>query len=471
MINQILQKSEFINTVLIFFICAVGIMFTKGTKFVQIFHLPKAFKYAIKDDSAAVGEISGFASLCTLLAANIGTGNIVGVAAAVCTGGPGSIFWMIVSAFLGMATIYAEGLLAVKYRQVEKDGTISGGPFHYIEKGMGKRFKPLAVLFALFGMLAGLLGIGTVAQINGVTSAVKDFFDPNNINIVCLFGSEYSLSVVISGAIIGGSAGLVIMGGVRRIARVSEVVVPFMAVLYTLFVIVLILCNIEKLPSAISVIIEGAFNPSAVTGGVVGSMLTSLCTGVSKGIFSNEAGLGSAAIVAAGARVDSPARQGLVCMLGTFIDTIVMCTLTGLAIVITGAWQIPSLEGAAVTSYAFSCGLPFPPKVSSFVLMLSLVFFAFTSMLGWNYYSKKCLRYLIGNKKMPLRIFNFLYVLAIFAGPYLKIDTVWKIAELFNSLMAIPNLIALTLLSDRVFCATKDFLVQNKRKKQKFFKL
>ena len=451
MLNQILQNLYILEALRIVLISAVGVFYTKGTNFIQVFRLPKAFKCMLSDDTGEAGEMSGFASLCTVLAASIGTGNIVGVAAAICTGGPGAVFWMIVSAFFGMATIYAEGFLAIKYRKISSDGMIIGGPFCYIEKGMGERWKPLAVLFALFGMLAGLLGIGTFAQINAVTSCANDFFDPQNANTLCLFGKDYSLSVVLSGVVITLFAALVIMGGVKRIARVSEIIVPFMAVIYTAFIIIIILCNIHKLPNALGLIIKGAFNPEAVTGGIVGSVVVTISQGVSKGIFSNEAGLGSAAIAAASARTSNPSHQGLVCMLGTFIDTIVMCSITGLAIVVTDSWQISGIEGASVTAHAFRHGLPFSKEFSSFVLMLSMVFFAFTSMLGWNYYSEKCLRYLTGNSKLPLCIFRTLYVAAIFFGPYLTLDQVWSLADIFNSLMAIPNLVALVALSGVVF--------------------
>ncbi|MBQ7901213.1 MAG: alanine:cation symporter family protein, partial [Clostridia bacterium] len=443
-------------------IIAVGLLLTCGTRLLQVVHLPKALKYMFLDEEGGVGEVSSFGALCTALSATIGTGNIVGVATAVCAGGPGALFWMEVAAFLGMATKYAEGFLAVKYRHVEKDGTILGGPFYYIEKGMGRGWKWLAVLFAIFGLLAGVMGIGTITQINGITSAVQNFFDPDAVHTVALFGNEYSVSAVVAGLIVTLCAALVLFGGLKRISKVSEIVVPFMAVIYVACCVILLVCNASKLPGAIAAIIEGAFNPKAVTGGAVGTMFVAMQKGVARGIFSNEAGLGSAPIAAAAARTHEPVRQGLVCMTGTFFDTIIICTMTGLSIVITGAWQIEGLEGAAVTSYAFQQGLPFNPEISSFMLMMCLTFFAFTTILGWDYYSEKCLQYLVGSKKLAILIFKWIYILAVFVGPYLSVSAVWTIADIFNGLMAFPNLVALVVLSGVVFKDTKSYFERNK---------
>ena len=464
MFNQILTDID--NFVwglpLLVLIVAVGVMFTCGTKLLQVFHLPKAIKYVFIDETDGVGEVSGFGALCTALSATIGTGNIVGVATAVCAGGPGALFWMEVAAFLGMATKYAEGFLAVKYRHIEKDGTILGGPFYYIEKGMGKGWKWLAVLFAIFGMLAGILGIGTVTQINSITSAVQHFFDPDLAHTVTLFGNSYSVSVVISGLIVTAIVAMVVFGGLKRISKVSEIIVPFMAVLYVAFSIILLASNASEVPHALRIIVEGAFNPQAVTGGVVGTVFVAMQKGIARGVFSNEAGLGSAPIAAAAARTNEPVRQGLVCMTGTFFDTIIICTMTGLAIVVTGAWQVEGLEGAAVTSYAFQQGLPFDQQVSSFVLMMCLAFFAFTTILGWDYYSEKCLQYLVGPRKTALMVFKWVYILAVFVGPYLSVSAVWMIADIFNGLMAFPNLIALVVLSGIVFKDTKSCFERSK---------
>ena len=326
-------------------IMAVGVVITLGTKLLQIIHLPKAIKFMFEDEQDGIGEVSSFAALCTALSATIGTGNIIGVATAICTGGPGALFWLEVGAFFGMATKYAEGFLAVKFRHIEKDGTIVGGPFYYIEKGMGKRWRWLAILFALFGLLAGIAGIGTITQINGITSAVKNYFDPYTVNGISMFGNEYSICVVLSGLIVTICTALVIFGGIKSISRVYELVVPFMAIIYVLAVVAILIFNSSKIPSAIGVIIKSAFNPAAFTGGAVGSMFISMQKGIARGIFSNEAGLGSAPIAAASARTRDPVRQGLVCMMGTFIDTIVICTCTAMIILLTPESATAGLEG------------------------------------------------------------------------------------------------------------------------------
>ena len=444
---------------LIVLILLVGLLLTFRTKFTQVFHLGKAFKYMFQDEEGGAGEVSSFAALCTALSATIGTGNIVGVATAVCAGGPGALFWMEVAAFLGMATKYAEGLLAVKYREVDENGKVLGGPFYYIEKGLGKGWKWLAVLFAIFGVFVGLMGIGTITQVNGIASAVQNFFDPAKASTISLFGNAYPTATVIAGVIVTICVALVIIGGLKRIARVSEIIVPFMAILYILCGLTIIICNITEVPAAIVTIVKGAFNPQAVTGGVVGTVFIAMQKGIARGIFSNEAGLGSAPIAAAAARTNEPVRQGLVCMTGTFIDTILVCTMTGLAIVLTGAWQQPGLEGAAVTSFAFQQGLWFlPGGVSSFILMICLAFFAFTTILGWDYYSERCLQYLVGDRKGVLMAYKWLYIIAVFIGPYLTVSAVWTMADIVNGLMAFPNVIALILLSGVVAKETKKYI-------------
>lgn len=444
-------------------ILAGGLLLTVRLGLLQVRKLPLALKWMVKNEEEAEGargEISSFAALCTALSATIGTGNIVGVATAVGAGGPGALFWMIVAAFFGMATKYSEGLLAVKYRVVAEDGHSLGGPFYYIERGMGAKWKWLAKLFAFFGVCVGLFGIGTFSQVNGIASAVNGFFDPNNQNSVKIlpFLGEYSWSVVIASLILAFCVAAVLIGGVKRIASVSQIIVPFMAIIYVVFVIILVICNITEVPAAIVTIVKAAFNPKAVTGGVVGSMIVAMQKGVARGIFSNEAGLGSAPIAAAAAQTKEPVRQGLVSMTGTFIDTIVICTLTGLSIVLTGAWQVEGLEGVQVTTYAFQNGLPFPAEVSSFILMLCLVFFAFTTILGWDYYSERCLEYLSGGNMKHVKVYRWIYILAVFIGPYMTVSAVWTIADIFNGLMAIPNMIALFALSGVVVKETKDFL-------------
>ena len=440
-----------------------GILLTLRLGLLQIRKLPLALKWMIKNEEGGEGEISSFSALCTALSATIGTGNIVGVATAVGTGGPGALFWMIVAAFFGMATKFSEGLLAVKYRIVGEDGHSLGGPFYYIEQGMGKKWKWLAKLFAFFGVCVGLFGIGTFSQVNGISSAVHGFFDPNNKHCVnIMFLGKYSWSVVIASLILAFCVAAVLIGGIKRIASVSQVIVPFMAIIYSLFAAILIITNITQVPAAIKIIVKAAFTPKAVTGGAVGSMFVAMQKGVARGIFSNEAGLGSAPIAAAAAQTKEPVRQGLVSMTGTFIDTIVICTLTGLSIILTGAWKVEGLEGVAVTTYAFQKGLPFPAEVSAFILMLCLVFFAFTTILGWDYYSERCLEYLSGGNMKHVTIYRWLYIFAVFIGPYMTVSAVWTIADIFNGLMAIPNMIAIFALNGVIVKETKDFFQRHK---------
>ena len=470
-INDILNSIDnFVWGVpLMVLILAGGILLTIRLGVMQIRKLPLALKWMVKNEEGGEGEISSFSALCTALSATIGTGNIVGVATAVGTGGPGALFWMVVTAFFGMSTKFAEGLLAVKYRVVGKDGHSLGGPFYYIELGMGKKWKWLAKLFAFFGVCVGLFGIGTFSQVNGISSAVHNFFDPNDLHCVKLlpFLGEYSWSVIISSLVLSICVATVLIGGIKRIANVSQIIVPFMAIIYFAFAAILIIGNITAVPSAIAVIVKAAFSPKAVTGGVVGSIFVAMQKGIARGIFSNEAGLGSAPIAAAAAQTKEPVRQCLVSMTGTFIDTIVICTLTGLSIVLTGAWQVPGLEGVDVTTYAFQQGLPFPPQISAFILMLCLVFFAFTTILGWDYYSERCLEYLSGGNIKHVKIFRWIYILAVFIGPYMTVSAVWTIADIFNGLMAIPNMIAIFALSGVVAKETRDFFQRHKEGKIK----
>ncbi|MEE1227487.1 MAG: sodium:alanine symporter family protein [Lachnospiraceae bacterium] len=444
-----------------------GILLSFRVKFLQVRRLPLALKWMVKNEEGGEGEISSFAALCTALSATIGTGNIVGVATAVCAGGPGALFWMIVAAFFGMATKYSEGLLAVKYRQVDEDGHSLGGPFYYIEKGMGEKWRWLAKIFAFFGVCVGLFGIGTFTQVNGITSAVGNFFDPNAIHTVTIPGiGEYTWAVVIASLILAFCVAGVLIGGLQRISTVSQLIVPFMAVIYIVLSISLIIFNITELPGAIVTIVEGAFNPAAITGGAVGTFLIAMQKGVARGIFSNEAGLGSAPIAAAAAQTKEPVRQGLVSMTGTFIDTIVICTMTGTSITLTGAWKQPGLEGVEVTTYAWNHGLPLPHTVSSFILMICLVFFAFTTILGWDYYSERCLEYLTHKNMKVVKRYRWLYILAVFIGPYMTVSAVWTIADIFNGLMAIPNMIALFVLSGVVAKETREFFKAGKDKQK-----
>ena len=442
---------------LICLIMATGIFLTARLGLVQIRHLGKAFKFMFKDEEDGSGEVTSFGALCTALSATIGTGNITGVATAIALGGPGALFWMVIAAFFGMATKYAEGLLAIKYRTIDEDGHVLGGPFYYIENGMGKKWTWLAKIFAFFGAGVGLFGIGTFTQVNSIASAVKNFFDPDMAHTVSLFVGNYSWATVVAGVILTLCVGLVVLGGIQRIAKVSEIIVPFMAVLYVGLAVIIIITNITAVPAALASIVKSAFTGSALAGGAVGSVFVAMQKGVARGIFSNESGLGSAPIAAAAARTKEPVRQGLVSMTGTFIDTIVICTMTGLSIVIAGSWLNPELEGVAITMDAFQKGLPFPSFVATFSLMLCLVFFAFTTILGWNYYGERCVEYLFNRNKGVVMGYRILYILAVFIGPYMTVKAVWNIADIFNALMAFPNLIALLALNGVIVKETRDF--------------
>ena len=449
---------------LIVLILSVGIYLTMRLRLLQIRHLPRALKYMVKNEEGGSGEVTSFGALCTALSATIGTGNIVGVATALCAGGPGALFWMILAAFFGMATKYAEGLLAIKYRTIDEKGHVLGGPFYYIENGMGRKWRPLAKIFAFFGAGVGLFGIGTFTQVNGISGAVKNFFDPNNAHVISLFGKDYSYMVLVASVIITLCVAAVVLGGIKRIAAVSQVVVPFMAVAYVLAALSIIIFNIQEVPAAIALVVKSAFGVKAMAGGALGTMLAAMQSGIARGIFSNEAGLGSAPIAAAAAQTKEPVRQGLVSMTGTFIDTIVICTMTGLSIVISGTWNV-GLEGVEVTTKAFQMEMPFPPVVPSFILMLCLVFFAFTTILGWNYYGERCLEYLTNGRMKIVMGYRYLYILAVFIGPFMTVEAVWKIADIFNALMALPNLIALAALSPVVIAETKAYF--NKLKSDK----
>ena len=454
--------SNFISIPLIVLILLGGIWMTICSRGVQFRHLGKALKFMVKNEEGGDGDVTSFGALCTALSATIGTGNIVGVATAICLGGPGALLWMEIAALFGMATKYVEGMLAVKYRITDAEGNKLGGPFYYIENGMGQKWKWLAKVFALFGVFVGLFGIGTFSQINSITSAVSGFFKPENGEAAVTF-LGVDMATVITGVIITVCAALVIIGGIQRISSISQIVVPFMAIAYVLCVLVIIFTNLEKLPAAIASVFESAFSFKAVTGGTVAGIFVAMQKGITRGIFSNEAGLGSAPIASAAAKTNDHVRQGLVTMTGTFIDTIVICTMTGLAILISSSHET-GREGVDVTTHAFNNGLSFlPSQVSSLILMICLIFFAFTTILGWNYYSERCLSYLTGSNPTATKVFRWVYIAAVAVGPYMTVAAVWTIADIVNSLMAIPNMIALIALSGVVTKETKDF---NKRIKQ-----
>ena len=440
-----------------------GLLLTLRLKGLQFSQLGRALRYMVSNEKGGKGEVSSFGALCTALSATIGTGNIVGVATAVVAGGPGALFWMWLAALFGMATKYSEGVLAVKYRSVRKDGHVLGGPFYYIERGMGRSWRWLAKLFAFFGMCVGLMGIGTFTQVNSISGAITGFFDPEKAATVSLFGMEYSWATVAGSLLLAVLVGLVVIGGLRRIASVSEKVIPTMVLIYVGFSVVLIGANITALPAALVTIVQSAFGLQAAAGGMLGAIIVAMQKGVARGIFSNEAGLGSAPIAAAAAKTNEPVRQGLISMTGTFLDTIVVCSMTGLAIVMTGAYQVPGLEGAAVTTAAFQTGLPFiDGQVVAFVMLLCLALFGFTTILGWDYYGERCLEYFSNGSKAAVKAYRWLYIAAVFIGPYMTVSAVWTIADIFNACMALPNMIALIVLSGVVVRETRSYFTRLK---------
>ena len=437
-----------------------GLLLTIRLKGMQFRKIGLALKYMLQNEEDGEGEVTSFGALCTALSATVGTGNIVGVATAILVGGPGALFWMFVAACIGMATKYAEGLLSIKYRVIDKDGHALGGPFYYIERGMGKKWTWLAKLFAIFGCLAGLMGIGTITQVNGVASAVQTFIDPQAQHIAITIGeNDYTWATTVTAVVVAVAVALVVIGGIKRISKVSETIVPFMIVIYIAITAAILIFNIKEIPAAFVSVIKGAFGLDAAAGGVLGAIFIAMQKGVARGVFSNEAGLGSAPIAAAAAKTNEPARQGLVTMTGTFIDTIIVCMMTGFSILVTGSNTVEGLEGAAVTAHAFGAGLPWAEQVGSFFLMLCLALFAFTTILGWDYYAERCLEYLLGGKKnsIVLTMFRWLYILAVLIGPFLTVSAVWTIADIFNGFMAIPNLIALIALSGIVAKETKSY--------------
>ena len=453
---------------LILLVLLTGIYLSFRTGFVQIFHLGKALKYMVQNEDDGEGEVTSFGALCTALSATVGTGSIVGVATAICIGGPGALLWMLIAAFFGMTTKYAEGVLAILYRKDDGNGHYLGGPFMYIEKGLGEKWKWLAKMFAIFAIFAGLLGTGTMTQINGITASIEGFFDPDRSHVAFqLFGKDITYAVVIGGAIITFFAALVIIGGIKRIASVSEKIVPFMCIIYIAIAVIVLISNFRELPEAIALVFRTAFSEKAAAGAVVGGTVKlAMQMGIGRGVFSTEAGLGSAPIAVAAACTKEPVRQGLVSMSGTF-DTVLICAMTGLSIIVTGAYNVPSIEGVGVTTYAWQKSLPWPPEISAFLLMACLSMFAFTTILGWDYYTERCMEYLTNGNKVALTIFRVLYIAAIFVGPYLALDTVWTISNICNGLMAFPNLIALIALGGVVSKATKDFFQREKEKRKK----
>lgn len=417
-------------------ILGTGLYLSIGLRGIPLRKVGYGFRQLFKGQKGSgEGDISPFNALMTSLSATVGTGNIVGVATAVGIGGPGALFWMWCTALVGMATKYGEAVLAVEYRETDELGKKVGGPMYYIRNGLGPKWAWLGFLFALFGAIAGF-GIGNTVQANSVADALN---------------SSFAIPEQVSGLLMMVLVGLVLLGGIQRIASVAGKLVPLMTVFYLVATLIILLLNLGAIPAAIVLVIKSAFSPVAAGGGFAGaSIMLALRMGVARGVFSNEAGLGSAPIAHAAAETDSPVRQGTIAMLGTFIDTLVICTMTGLVLIITGAWNSGE-QGAALTTLAFSTVLPYGDKLVSICLLL----FAFSSLLGWSYYGERCAEYLLGVKVIvPFRI---LWVLAIYVGATRELSEVWGIADILNGLMAIPNLIGLLLLSPIIFKLTKDY--------------
>lgn len=437
-------------------IMGTGIFLSARLGFLQFRKLGRALKYAVHNEEEGEGDVTSFGALCTALAATIGTGNIVGVATAMEMGGPGALFWMIVAACFGMATKYSEGLLAIKYREKQEAGHYLGGPFYYIEKGMGSKWKWLAMCFAGFAALAGALGIGTSTQMNGIASAVENFFDPKKQNTVEVLGKDVTIATIICTVVVTILVAIVVIGGLSRIVSITEKVVPFMAITYVVVCVSILIYNYKAIPDAIGQILSGAFGLKAAGGGFLGAMIAAMSSGVARGIFSNEAGLGSAPIAAAAAVTKEPVRQGLVSMTGTFIDTIIICNLTGISIIVTGA-NLGDAHGAVMTARAFSTGLPWAEQIGAFILMVCLTLFAFTTILGWSYYGEKSFEYFTGGNVKAVKVYKFVYIVAVFIGPFVALNTVWAFADILNAMMALPNLVALLALSGVVVAESKSY--------------
>ncbi len=425
-------------------ILGAGLFLTFGLKLMPILKLGAGFKLLWKGripdkDKNIKGEISPFNALMTSLSATIGTGNIAGVATAIFLGGPGALFWMWCTALVGMATKFAEAVLAVKYREVDANGKHIGGPMYYIKNGLSKKWAWLGTAFALFGSIAGF-GIGNTVQANSVANALE---------------SNFGVAPWITGLIMMVLVGLVLMGGIKRIADVAGKLVPLMAVFYITAGIIVLMINASEVPAALLLICNTAFTGTAAEGGFAGAAVwAAVRFGVARGVFSNEAGLGSAPIAHAAAQTNNPVAQGLVAMLGTFIDTLIVCTITGLAIIVTGEWT-SGVTGAELTSAAFGSSMP----LGNYIVAIALSIFAFTTILGWSVYSEKCVQYLLGIQAVvPFRL---LWVVVVPIGAMGSLEFIWLLADTLNAMMAIPNLIALVILSPVVFTLSKEYFSRN----------
>ena len=433
---------------LLVLLVGTGVYLTIRLRLLQMVKLPRALRLIFFARNKGDGDIDSFKALCTALAATVGTGNIVGVATAIKLGGPGALFWMWVAAFFGMATKYAEGCLAVKFRSIDENGNIAGGPMYYIEQGLGKKWKPLALAFAFFGTLTAMLGSGTTTQVNAITSSLQ---------------ASMGVPILPSAAVITILVAIITFGGLKSISKTAEKIVPAMAVLYFIITVALLVIFSGELPHALALVFDGAFEGTAAAGGFAGAgIMLAMRSGIARGLFSNESGLGSAPIVAAAAKTKWPAEQGLISMTGTFIDTIIICTLTGLTIIVSGAW-LGDTNGAALTQAAFSHGYG---AVAPILLTVSLTLFAFTTILGWNYYGERCMEYLFNSNMKVVMVYRYLYILAVFIGPYMTVSAVWTIADIFNGLMALPNLIALLALSGVISKDTRRYVAKYSRAKR-----
>jgi AGCS family alanine or glycine:cation symporter len=423
-------------------ILGVGLFLQIGLKLMPILRIGTGFALLFKGRESGEGEgqITPFNALMTALSATIGTGNIAGVATAVFLGGPGALFWMWMTALVGMATKYSEAVCAVKFREQDSQGNFVGGPMYYIKNGLGAKWQWLGVAFALFGAIAAF-GIGNGVQANGVAQVLE---------------TNFGFNTSVTGVVLMILTGAVILGGITRIGAVAGKLVPFMAVSYIVMGLIVLLINADQLGTALGMVFTHAFTPSAAEGGFAGAAVwAAIRFGVARGVFSNEAGLGSAPIAHAAAETKGPVYQGLIAMLGTFIDTIIVCSITGLAIIASGAWTSGE-SGAALTSLAFETSLP---GFGGYLIAIALSIFAFTTILGWSYYGEKCVGYLLGAK--VLIGYRVLWIIAIYFGATADLGFIWLLADTLNAMMAIPNLIALALLSPVVFKITKEFFASN----------
>ena len=427
---------------LLILLVGTGAYYTFRLGLLQFRHLPTALKMVFSKDKSGNGDISSFAALCTALSATIGTGNIVGVATAIKLGGPGALFWMWLAAVFGMATKYAECLLAVKYRKVDSNGQMVGGPMYYLQYGVGS--KALAVMFAVFALGVACFGIGTFPQVNAILDASQ---------------ISFGVSREISATLLTLLVAVVTLGGIQSIAKVAGKVVPAMALFYILACLSVLIMNAQHLLGALELVITSAFTSTAATGGFLGAgIMLAIQSGIARGVFSNESGLGSAPMAAAAAKTDSCVKQGLISMTGTFFDTIIICTMTGLALILTGAWQT-DLAGAAMTTHAFAVGLD-SGTVGPLLVSIGLIFFAFTTILGWNYYGERCVVYLFGTK--GILTYKIIFIVLVASGAFLHLDMIWIIADIVNGLMAVPNLIGLIALRHVVIAETKLFFNADK---------